>query len=265
VGRAFLAALVAVLVAALVAGCGAIPGGERRELTIYAAASLRGAVADAASRYEAIAGNVDLAVATDSSATLATQITEGAPADVFLSADVRNAQRLVDAGFADGDLIAFARNELAIITPADDPGGVATPADLAKAGLRIIAAGDEVPITAYAAQLLENLAGLDGYPVDFAAAYAANVVSKEDNVAAIVAKIELVEGDAAIVYATDAVSVDAIATVDIPSEANVRATYAGIVVGGSEDPGIAHAFLDWLASPDGHAILSTYGFLPAPS
>jgi molybdate transport system substrate-binding protein len=255
--------VIAGLVTLVVAACGAFSPGEGRGLTIFAAASLRWAVGDAARRYEAIDPTVEITVATDSSATLATQIAEGAPADMFLSADLANPQRLVDAGLADGDLIAFARTELAIITPGADPGAVARPADLARPGLRIIAAADEVPITRYATQLVEHLGRLDGYPADFAARYAANVVSREDNVAAIVAKIELGEGDAGIVYVTDAVSADAVATVDIPTEANVQATYAGIVVRDPDDPEAAHAFLDWLASPDGHAVLATYGFLPA--
>ena len=88
--------------------------------------------------------------------------------------------------------------------PTANPAGITTPADLAKPGVKVIAAGDEVPITKYATQLVENLAKAAGYPADFAAAYAANIASKEDNVKAVVAKIELGEGDAGIVYVTDA-------------------------------------------------------------
>ena len=80
--------------------------------------------------------------------------------------------------------------------PTDNPAGIKTPADLARPGVKVIAAGDEVPITKYATQLVANLAKEPGYPADFAAAYAANIVSKEDNVKAVVAKIELGEGDA---------------------------------------------------------------------
>ena len=82
--------------------------------------------------------------------------------------------------------------------------GIKTPADLAKPGVKIIAAGDAVPITKYANQLVDNLAKSPGYPADFATAYNANIVSKEDNVKAVVAKLELGEGDAGIVYVTDA-------------------------------------------------------------
>ena len=141
----------------------------------------------------------------------------------------------------------FAGNKLTIIVPTDNPAGLTSPADLAKTGLKVIAAGDEVPITKYATQLVDNLAKEPGYPADFAAAYAANVVSKEDNVKAIVAKIELGEGDAGIVYVTDATASDKVATVEVPDGANVPATYAGVVVKASPNQEAATAFLDWFA------------------
>ncbi len=128
--------------------------------------------------------------------------------------------------------------------------------------MKIIAAGDEVPITKYANQLVDNLAKEPGYPADFVAAYQANIVSKEDNVKAVVAKLELGEGDAAIVYVTDAKISTKVASVEVPDAANVVATYAGVVVKATESPDAAAAFLTWLAGPDGQAILSGFGFLP---
>ena len=92
--------------------------------------------------------------------------------------------------------------------------------------------------------------------------YDANVVSKEDNVKAVVTKIELGEGDAGIVYVTDAAASDKVTTVTVPDEANVPATYAGVVVKASPNQGAATAFLDWLAGPAGQAILAEFGFLP---
>ena len=149
---------------------------------------------------------------------------------MFLSADTTNPKKLVDAGLADGDAVAFAGNELTVIVPADNPARIASAADLAKPGIKIIAAGDEVPITRYATQLVENLGKEAGYPDDFAAAYTKNIASREDNVKAVVAKIELGEGDAGIVYVTDARASTKVATFDVPSSANVPATYAGVVV-----------------------------------
>jgi molybdate transport system substrate-binding protein len=240
------------------------PVGQAVELSVFAAASLKDALAAVRTAYEADAPGTTVSIATDSSSSLRTQIEQGAPADVFLSADQQNPRALVDGGLADGDAVAFAGNRLTIIVPRDNPAGISTPADLVKPGVKIVAAGDEVPITTYALQAVGNLADLAGYPADFALGYSANVVSKEENVKAVVAKIELGEGDAAIVYATDAMASSTVKAIEIRSEANVPATYAGVVVKTSPSLAQAHAFLDWLAGPDGVAILGTFGFLPPP-
>jgi molybdate transport system substrate-binding protein len=240
------------------------PSAEAVELTVYGAASLKGALEKAKSAYETAHPGTTLTISTDSSSALETQIEQGAPADVFLSADTTNPKKLVDAGLADGTPVSFAGNRLTIIVPADNRAGLKTPADLAKSGVKVIAAGDEVPITKYATLLVANLAKEAGYPADFVAAYTANIASKEDNVKAVVAKIELGEGDAGIVYVTDAKASTKVATVDVPDSANVPATYDGVVVKASKNAAAARAFLDWFAGPDGQAILSGLGFLPPP-
>ena len=240
------------------------PSAASADLTIFAAASLKNLLAEAETAYEAANSGADLTISTDSSAALETQIEEGAPADVFLSADTANPQKLVDGGFASGEAIPFAGNKLTVIVPTDNPAGIESPADLAKDGVRIIAAGDEVPITKYATQLVENLAQHPDAPAGFAPAYAANVASKEDNVSAIVSKIELGEGDAGIVYVTDAAASNEVTPIEVPDAANVPATYAGVVVGASPNQDAASAFLDWLTGPDGQAVLFSFGFLPPP-
>lgn len=246
-------------------GTGASGGGGPTALTVFGAASLTGVLGRFATAYHAANPDITITVSTGSSAALATQIDQGAPADVFLSADTANAQRLVDDGNADGSLVAFAGNELALVVPPDNPARVTSPIDLARPGLRIVAAGDEVPVTTYATQLVANLAHQPGYPASFAAAYAANVVSREDDVKAVIAKVELGEGDAGIVYRTDAIAAGAeVAIVDLPPAANVRARYAGVVLAGSRDPAAARAFLAWVAGPDGQAILAAAGFVAAP-
>jgi molybdate transport system substrate-binding protein len=234
------------------------------DLTIYGAASLKGVLDKAAAAYEAANAGTTLTIATDSSSALEMQIEQGAPADIFLSADTTNPKELVDQGLADGTAVTFATNELTVIVPTANAAGIASPADLARTGIKVVAAGDEVPITRYAKQLIDNLAKESGYPAEFAAKVAANVVSKEDNVKAVVAKVELGEGDAGIVYITDAKASTKVTTVDVPQSANVSATYAGIVVKASKNAAAAKAFLDWFAGPDGQAILTSFGFL-APS
>jgi len=237
------------------------PAAEPVDLTIYAAASLRDALAEVEAMYEAATG-ARLTISTDSSAALETQIEQGAPADVFLSADTTNAQKLVDAGLAEGRLVPFAGNLLVIIVPAANPAAIQSPADLGTPGVKIVAAGNEVPITKYATELVANLAREPGYPADFAAACAANVVSREDSVKSVVAKIQLGEGDAGIVYVTDASASSEVATITVPGSANVPATYAGVVVKASPNATAAAEFLEWLGGPDGGAILRDFGFSP---
>ena len=224
------------------------------ELIVFAAASLRGAFEAFEPEYEAAAG-VDLVYSFDASSFLRTQIEEGAPADVFASADTVNAQALLDAALAT-DPVAFACNQLTVIVPAANPAGIETVEDLAADGIRIVAAAEDVPITRYATQVVEALGITEGYE--------ANIVSEEDNVAAVRAKIELGEGDAAIVYVTDAMaSGEAVIEVAIRPEANVPATYAAVAVVGSDQPDESQAFLDWLVGPEGQGTLAVFGFLPA--
>jgi molybdate transport system substrate-binding protein len=238
------------------------PPADRVELLVFGAASLKGVLERAKAAYEAATPGLTLTISTDSSSALETQIEQGAPADVFLSADTTNPRKLVGAGLADGDPVTFAQNKLTVIVPADNPAGIRSPADLARAGVKVIAAGDQVPITRYASQLVAKLATESGYPADFAAAYAANVVSREDNVKAVVAKVELGEGDAGIVYETDAKASTRVRTIEVPDAANVSAAYSGIVVQTSPNATAARAFLEWIAGPAGQAILGSFGFLP---
>ena len=240
------------------------PTAAAAKLTIFGAASLKGALEEAKTAYQAAYPGTTITISTDSSSALETQIEQGAPADVFLSADPTNPKKLIDRGLSAGAAVTFARNELTVIVPTANPAGIASPKDLARAGVKVIAAGDDVPITTYAKQLVDNLTKESGYPSDFAAAYAANVATKEDNVKAVVAKIELGEGDAGIVYVTDAKASTEVTTVAVPDSANVPATYVGVVVKASPNGAAARAFLDWFAGPDGEAILARFGFL-APS
>jgi len=240
----------------------ASPSAAGVDLTIYAASSLKGALDAAKPAYESSHPGVTLTISTDASSALETKIEQGAPADVFLSADTTNPKKLVDANLTVGPAVNFAGNKLTVIVPTTNPAKITTPADLAKPAVKVIAAGDAVPITKYANQAVANLAKEPGYPADYEAAYKANIVSKEDNVKAVVAKLELGEGDGAIVYVTDAKASTKVTTVDIPPTANVLATYAGVVVKPSPNPTDAQAFLTWFAGPDGQAILGGLGFLP---
>jgi molybdate transport system substrate-binding protein len=251
--------------AATTAPTGAESTAPSGALTVYGASSLKAALTKAKAAYETANPGTPITVSTDASSALETQIEQGAPADVFLSADTTNPQKLVDKGLAAGDLVPFAGNKLTIVVPTANPAGITSPMDLAKPGVKVIAAGDSVPITKYATQLVGNLAKVAGYPADFVAEYTRNIASKEDNVAALLSKVALGEGDAGIVYVTDAKGSDKVTTIDIPDSANVPAAYDGVVVKASQNPVAAKAFLDWFAGPDGQAILKDLGFLPPAS
>jgi molybdate transport system substrate-binding protein len=279
-------ALLPLVVVALLAGCGgdqttssagtasqvanqsptpAPPLGTPVELTVYAAASLADALDDVQAAYEPLNPGLTLTISTDSSTALETKIEQGAAADVFLSADTANPQKLIDGGLATGPVLVLATNQLTIIVPTDNPAGIESAADLARPGIRVVAAGDAVPITRYAKQLVDKLAKSAGFPADFAKKYAANIVSKEESVAAVVGKIAIGEGDAAIVYVTDAAGSNAVNSIDVPDEANVLATYGAVVVKATKHAAEARAFLEWLRGPAGLAILANWGFGSPPS
>lgn len=242
-------------------GLAAGGSGPTVELTVYAASSLKDALSEIERAYEAATPGTALTVATDASSRLRAQIEQGAPADVFLAAQSAEARALVEAGLADGEAVDVAGNRLIVIVPADNRARIQSPADLAKPGIKVVAAGDEVPITGYAQRVVTNLAAVPGYPAHFAQAYAANIVTREENVKAVVAKIELGEGDAAIVYGTDARAATNVTEIEIPDAANVSATYAGVVIRQSAHSAEGRAFLTWLVGPEGTAILAGFGFL----
>jgi molybdate transport system substrate-binding protein len=254
-------AVAALATALAVAACAPVQP-ARVVISVATAASLRDAFNDAAARYEGSHPVVGIQLAFDASSALRTQIEQGAPVDAFVSADTSNPQALVDHGLATGAVRVIARNQLVIVVPRSAGATVATPLDLARSGVKVIAAGPEVPISKYAAQLVASLARQPGYPADYADRVAANTVSREDNVRAIVAKVALGEGDAGIVYVTDARAAN-VGSVEIPEGANVVAAYGAIVMKAARHPAEARAFLDWLVAPDGRAVLGKFGFLPA--
>ena len=256
--------LTLVLIAALLGACstggtnGTQTGGP---ITVLAASSLQAALTAAGELYSAGHPGGSVTFGFDASSALRTKIEQGAPADLFVSADVTTAAKLVSDGFAIGPPQPFAGNRLAIVVPRANPAHVATPADLARSGVRLVAAGEGVPITSYAAQLIDQLAKLPGYPAGYAARVGDNIISREDNVAAVVAKVALGEGDAGIVYGTDALASSELTEIPLPADLNVSVTYAAVVLNGASAPDAARAFLAWLTSAAGKAVLARFGFV----
>lgn len=236
----------------------ACSGGDADEddLTVFVAASLRPVFRELDAAWQRGHPGSDLTVAADGSNVLAAQIAEGAPADVFVSADPEQPQRLSDDGHATGTPVPLVRNRVTLVAPAGSD-AVSTPADLARPGIRLVAVGAGVPISAYADRVLARLATTMPDPDGFAAAVAANVVSREDNVRAALTKVELGEGDAAFVYATDALGSDGVREVPLPGGTDVSAEYAAIQV---SDRAVAHEFLEWLGMPEAAALFRAAGF-----
>lgn len=251
--HALVAALVGAL-AVLVAACG--PAGDeaaaaapRGEVVVFAAASLTDAFTDVAAAFEE--AHPDLAVATNfaGSNQLAAQITQGAPADVLASADQRQTEVVVDAGLAGGTPEPFAATTLAVAVEPGNPLGIRELSDLTDPAVTLVLAAPDVPAGRYAAQVLAA-AGVQVAPA-----------SEETDVRAVLAKVALGEADAGIVYRSDVVAAgDDVQGVPIPAEANVTVTYPIVTLAEAPNPAGARAFVDFVRSEAGRAVLAEHGF-----
>ena len=254
--RTRLAAVLATA-ALLLAACGGDDSGggsvatAPSELKVFAAASLTAAFTELGKQYAAANGGDKVTFNFAGSQALATQIQQGAPADVFASADLTNMDKVKDLV---GTPQNFASNLLAIVVEKGNPRNVKTLDDLAGPDLKVVLAAEEVPAGKYAKQILDN-AGVSVTPV-----------SQEDNVKAVVTKVSLGEADAGIVYVTDVTAGgDKVEGVDIPDDQNVTATYPIATVKASRDQEGASAFMDLVLSAEGQQVLKQYGFLPPPT
>ncbi len=217
------------------------------ELTVFAASSLREVFSELARQFEEQHQGVKVALQFAGSQELRVQLDNGAAADVFASADEK--QMALLGGQAPRPRI-FAHNQPVLVVPRDNPAGLRVFQDLPKAH-RIVLGAAEVPIGAYSDRIL-------------AAAHlelGSRVVSRELNVRQVLAKVELGEADAAIVYRTDAAR-RAVQVIPIPPELNVTAHYPVAVLANSRQPALAAQFVELLRSPAGAATLARFGFTP---
>jgi molybdate transport system substrate-binding protein len=234
---------------------------EAKTLTVFAAASLTDAFDEIGKEFEAVNPGVTVQNNFAGSQTLRTQIEQGAQADVFASANTKEMDALVAGNFVAADSAKiFLTNQLVVVMPANNPAGVVTLADLAKPGLKVVLAAKEVPVGNYALHVLDKLNAALG--AGFKDQVLANVVSCENDVKQVVAKVQLGEADAGIVYSSDAVAAPELKKIDIPVENNVIAKYPLAALTQSKDPELARAFIAYVLSTDGQSALLKWGFLP---
>jgi molybdate transport system substrate-binding protein len=237
------------------------PGGGN--LTVFAAASLTDAFEAMGEELKAENPMLSIAYNFGGSQALVTQLREGAQADVFASANAAQMQAAHDAGLITGEPTIFAGNVLVVVTPQGNPADIQDAADLGADGVRLVLAQPEVPAGGYARDVICRMAAVPStYGLDFVQRVAANVVSEEEDVRDVLAKVAFGEADAGIVYVSDAVAAgDQVHVVDIPDEVNAIATYPVAVLAGG-DEALGSAFVAYLRSEAGQSLLESYGFRP---
>lgn len=219
-------------------------------MLVFAAASLTDAFAQVASVFEAANPGVDVQLNLAGSSALREQVLQGAPGDVFASANPSTMEQVVEAGEVQGDPQVFVRNRLQIVVPAGNPGEVAGLADFATAELLIGLCAQGVPCGDFAR---ESLAKAD---------VEASIDTNEPDVRALLTKIGADELDAGIVYVTDvAAAGDRVEGIDIAAAHNVVAVYPIAVLARAPNPAGAEAFVTFVFSDQGQAILASYGFV----
>ena len=241
------------------------PASTPPTLTVFAAASLSDAFTDIGKSLERDMPGLHVRFNFGGSNTLALQIEQGAEADVFASADDQWMGHVRAHGMLAGTSQAFARNILVAIVPRTNPARISGLADIAKPGVKLVLAAEAVPAGRYSREVLRNLSRLPGCGPSFARRALGNLVSEEDNVRGVVAKVQLGEADAGLCYRSDAIGPVSryVRVLEIPDSLNVLASYPIAVLKDAEGSTTARLFVERVLSPQGQQVLERYGFIPA--
>ena len=259
--------LVSGLMLMAVVSCGAIAQ-PSKSLTVFAAASLTESFGEIGKQFEAATPGVKVAFNFAGSQQLRAQLEQGARADVFASANTKEMiAAIAETLVVSGTQHTFVTNRLAVILPKSNPGEITSLADLAHPGLKLDFADPSVPVGQYTLDMLTRMSQDATFGATFKDKVVANVVSREDNVKSVVAKVQLGEADAGVVYTTDITPSAAkdLTTLDVPDKFNVIATYPVAPLKNAPEPKLASQFVDWILSSKGQQVLATYGFIPAAS
>jgi molybdate transport system substrate-binding protein len=247
-----------VAAALLLAGCGVEPStpapAQNQTLTVYAAASLKGTFTELGRQFERTHAGTEVKLSFGGSSDLVTQLQQGAPADVFASADTKNMTKATDDDLVAGDPVDFASNTLEIAVPPNNPAEITSFADLAKPGVKLVTCAPQVPCGS-ATQKVEAATGITLHPV-----------SEENSVTDVLNKVTSGEADAGLVYKTDVRSAagkaDGVAFPEANQAVNV---YPIAVLAGSTNPELAQDFVDLVTGDQGRQVLADAGFSsPSP-
>ncbi len=273
-------ALLIILMAVLLAACepaetvaSAVPptalpvtqtaASQPRTLTVFAAASLTDAFKEIGTNFEAENSTVSVTFNFGSSGTLRTQLEQGAIADVFASANTSEMNTLVADSLVAADTSRiFLTNSLLVILPATNPANIQTLQDLARPGIKLVLCDTTAPCGKYARQVLARMDKDPAFSPTFSTQVLANLVSNETDVKQAVAKVQLGEADAGIVYVSDSVAAPDLKTIAFPAVDNVIANYPIAVLKSATQPDLAASFIAFILSPEGQAILKKWGFIP---
>ncbi len=245
--RTIITAAAGLLLASTLVACGG--DDEEQKITVFAAASLTATFEDIAEQFESENDGVEVELNFGGSSDLVAQIQEGAPADVFASADEANMEKLTAEDLQGEDPRLFATNILQIVVPPDNPAGIETFADLAQEGLNLVICAPEVPCGAAAQSVAEN-AGVTLSPV-----------SEEQSVTDVLGKVTSGEADAGLVYVTDVTAAgDDVLGIEFPESSSVVNSYPIATVADSDNSDLAQEFADYVLGDTGQQILADAGF-----
>jgi molybdate transport system substrate-binding protein len=243
----------------------------KSRLVVFAAASLSETFIEIGQGFESEHSDVRVVFNFAGSQQLAHQLSQGAPADVFASANQRQMQAVVQAGLVDAAAVeVFAHNSLVVLYPGDNPGDIHDLTDLVNPGLKLVLADQSVPVGQYSLQFLENASHPERLGSTYSQAVLGNVVSYEENVRAVLSKIHLGEVDGGVTYASDFLSADAInglqlGRLDIPPEMNVLTSYYVAPLTHGDQGELSRKFLAYLLSHTGQEILASHGLMMTSS
>lgn len=243
----------------------AAPTSSSAILTVYAAASLQDAFDELGRNFENAHPGVKVAYNFAGSQQLAQQISQGAPVDIFASANQAQMAVAIQSGrILSATVRPFVHNRLVVVLPKANPARIATLQDLGKPGLKLVLAAKEVPVGQYALGFLNKTAGDAAFPPGYKDAVLKNVVSYEDNVRSVLSKVALDEADAGIVYSTDITrdTADQVTRIEIPDRLNTIASYPIASLRDSPHAELADGFIAYVLSDGGQKIMASYGFIP---